>query len=352
MAVSTKKRELNDMNAIACLLVILIHVLSIGISSVTPSSWQGAVIYFPWRLAAFVVPMFLYTGAVKMALHFMDRELTLGGYLRYMLQRIQKIYLPYVLWVVIYYACFLRIGYVRGEGREFFSYLLLGNLSSPFYYIVIVMQFYLLMPFWLWMVKHIPAYLALGVSLLTFFFMQQFSYILSLGGIDFPYSDRIFLTYLLFWVAGLYVGKHYNLVAASLSGGLGQAVCGVVVLVCAWLAYLQYSGRSLGLNLNDVKLVADLLSIALVHAACLRLAHAPGTLRRGLERLYQSSFFVYLSHCLFLTLGTYFLQRRGVGGLSALLSVRLLLCYTLPFLAYFLYDSACTRFQLRWRLLG
>ena len=97
----SKKRELNDMNAIACLLVILIHVLSIGISSVTPSSWQAAVIYFPWRLAAFVVPMFLYTGAVKMALHFMDRELTLGGYLRYMLQRIQKIYLPYVLWVVI-----------------------------------------------------------------------------------------------------------------------------------------------------------------------------------------------------------------------------------------------------------
>ena len=347
MAASTKKRELNDMNAIACLLVILIHVLSIGISSVTPSSWQAAVIYFPWRLAAFVVPMFLYTGAVKMALHFMDRELTLGGYLRYMLQRIQKIYLPYVLWVVIYYACFLRIGYVRGEGREFFSYLLLGNLSSPFYYIVIVMQFYLLLPFWLWMVKHIPAYLALGVSLLTFFFMQQFSYILSLGGIDFPYSDRIFLTYLLFWVAGLYVGKHYDLVTTSLSGGPGQVICGVVVLVCAGLAYLQYS-----VNLNDVKLVADLLSIALVHAVCLRLAHAPGTLRRGLERLYQSSFFVYLSHCLFLTLGTYFLQRRGVAALSALLAARLLLCYTLPFLAYFLYDSACTRFQLRCRLLG
>ena len=111
--------------------------------------------------------------------------------------------------------------------------------TLAFYYIVIVMQFYLLLPFWLWMVKHIPAYLALGVSLLTFFFMQQFSYILSLGGVDFPYSDRIFLTYLLFWVAGLYVGKHYDLVTASLSGGLGQVICGGVVLVCAWLAYLQ-----------------------------------------------------------------------------------------------------------------
>ena len=227
-----------------------------------------------------------------------------------------------------------------------------GNLSSPFYYIVIVMQFYLLMPLWLWALKHIPAYLAFGVGLLTFFFMQQFSYILSLGGIDFPYSDRVFLTYLLFWVAGLYVGKHYDLVAASLSGVLGQAVCGVVVLVCAGLAYLQYSGHSLGLDLNDVKLVADLLSIALVHSICLRLGRASKVLRRGLQRLYQSSFFVYLSHCLFLTLGTAFLQRHGVAGLSCLLSARLLICYTLPFLAYFLYDNLCTRFHLRWRLLG
>ena len=100
------------------------------------------------------------------------------------------------------------------------------------------------------------------------------------------------------------------------------------------------------------KLVADLLSIALVHSICLRLGRALEVLRRGLRRLYQSSFFVYLSHCLFLTLGTAFLQRRGVGGLSVLLAARLLICYTLPFLAYFLYDSACTRLRLRWRLLG
>ena len=100
------------------------------------------------------------------------------------------------------------------------------------------------------------------------------------------------------------------------------------------------------------KLVADLLSIALVHSICLRLGRASKVLRRGLQRLYQSSFFVYLSHCLFLTLGTAFLQRHGVAGLSCLLSARLLICYTLPFLTYFLYDALCTRFQLRWRLLG
>ena len=46
------------------------------------------------------------------------------------------------------------------------------------------------------------------------------------------------------------------------------------------------------------------------------------------------------------------MQRRGVAALSALLAARLLLCYTLPILAYSLYDSLCTRLRLRWRLLG
>ena len=47
--------------------MILIHVLSVGIVAADPASWQAAAIYFPWRFAAFVVPAFLYTAAVKLA---------------------------------------------------------------------------------------------------------------------------------------------------------------------------------------------------------------------------------------------------------------------------------------------
>ena len=128
-----RKRELNYMNAIACLFVILIHVLSLGISSAERTSWQAAVIYFPWRLSAFVVPMFLYTGAVKMARQFMDREVTMKEYGQYFLHRIQKIYIPYVLWTVLYYLSFMKIDFVRGNLKEFLSYLLIGNLASPFF---------------------------------------------------------------------------------------------------------------------------------------------------------------------------------------------------------------------------
>ncbi len=279
------------MNALACLLVVLIHVLSIGISSADPSSWQAAVIYFPWRLSSFVVPMFLYTGAIKVACQFMDTKITLKVYVRYCMRRIQKIYIPYVIWVITYYFSFKQINYVHGNLKEFLSYLFIGNLSSPFYYIVIIMQFYFLMPLWVWMLKHISAYIAIGVSLLITFCMQQCSHILSLCGITFAYSDRVFLTYMIFWTVGLYVGKNYNSVISTLSGKSGQIICGVTILLCAGLAYIQYSIRSLGLNMNDIKMAADFLSIMFVHSVCLKLTHAPGAIQQYLQKLYESSFF-------------------------------------------------------------
>lgn len=346
------KQELNRMNAAACLLVILIHVLSLGITSADPRSWQAAVLYFPWRLAAFVVPMFLYTGAVKMARQFPGREVTARGYVRYFLSRVRKIYVPYAIWVVIYYAVFLKIGYVRGSVREFFSYLVIGNLSSPFYYVVIVMQFYLLMPVWRWMLRRVPAYLAMGVSVLAAFCMQQSAYLLSLLGVDFPYSDRIFLTYMLYWTAGLYVGKYYEAAESAIRNSSGRLACGAVIVLCAGLGYAQYAAGVYLFNLNDVKMVSDLLSILLLHGVCLELDRAPAALRAGLDRIYDSSFFVYLSHCLFLTLATAYLQRLGVTRLSLLLPARFFTCYTVPFLLCRVYRRVAGRLGHGERLLG
>ena len=165
----TKKRraeELSYFNAVCCLLVVLIHVLSLGISKAEPTSWQAAVIWFPWRLSAFVVPAFLFSGGVKMAMGF-GRTLSAGAYGRYFLGRIKKIYLPFVLWTVVYYLALLSIGYVRGESGELLRYLLVGNITAPFYYIVVVMQFYALQPLWFWLTRRVEWYTAFLCALLV-----------------------------------------------------------------------------------------------------------------------------------------------------------------------------------------
>ncbi len=340
------------MNTVACLCVILIHVLSIGIAQADHNSWQAAAIYLPWRLAAYVVPMFLYTGAVKMAYQFKDKAVTAQSWLRYCIQRIRKIYLPYVLWVAIYYLLFMLIHYVRGEWKEFFSCLWLGNLASPFYYVIIVMQFYFLMPLWVWMLRHIPAYLGITVGLLVTLCMQQFPNLLALAGVDFSYTDRLFPTYLIFWVVGLYAGHHYDRVRETLSRGEGHILCASVIVFCVLFGYLQYAKAFYLFNLYELKLISDLLSIALLHSVCLRLARSDSKLGNRLGWIYQSSFFVYLSHCLFLTVATAFLQDRGVTRLFPLLALRALVCYTVPFLAYWLYSHSIGRTKYGKGLLG
>ncbi len=102
----------------------------------------------------------------------------------------------------------------------------------------------------------------------------------------------------------------------------------------------------------DVKMVADLLSIMFVHSVSLQLTHAPNGVQNVLQKLYESSFFVYLSHCLFLTLGTYYLQLVGVGKLTVLLTARFIICYTVPFVLYGIYSRICTGLNIRQRLLG
>lgn len=348
----SRKRELDHMNAIACLLVILIHVLSIGISSAEHDSWQAAILYFPWRLSAFVVPMFLYTGAIKLAGQFGHRQVGWKEYVHYLLQRLKKIYLPYVLWVILYYAAFYCIGYVRGEWKEFFSYLLAGNLASPFYYIVIVMQFYALMPLWVWMLRRVPAWLGLCAALLVTMCMHQFPQLLERLEIGFPYTDRLFAVYLIFWVLGLYVGQEYERMEANLRQRGGLLLGAVLLVLCAGLSYLGYARGIWIFDLNDVKLAADLMSILLLHALCLQRGEQPGWPRHTLDRIYESSFFVYLSHCLFLTLFTSCLQMHGITRLFPLLAARAVVCYTVPFGLYWLYRKLGTAWKPLRGLLG
>lgn len=336
---TTEKKELNTMNAFACLLVILIHVLSLGITRADPASWQAALIFFPWRLASFVVPMFLFTGAVKVALSYRSRELTAREYGRYMLKRILKIYLPYVIWTVIYYLCFLSVGIVRGDLTEFLGYLLLGNIASPFYYIIIVMQFYILLPLWVLMIKKLPAYAGISLAVLAMLLTQQFPGIIERFGISFAYSDRVFTSYMIFWVIGLYVGKNYEASAEAVKKKSALTVAAAVVVFTAVLAYLQYRFGYF-INLTNIKNVTDIMAIALTMAIALRLNGAVGWLRRMIDRIYSSSFSVYLSHCLFLTFITMWLGEKGVGSLAPLLIARFLFCFTAPFILYYLQTLA------------
>lgn len=327
-----RKQELDYMNAIACLLVILIHVLSVGIVEADPASWQAAMIYLPWRFAAFVVPMFLYTAAVKLARQYGGAELSPGLYLRYVLHRLRKIYVPYVLWVLVYYAYYIRRGYVAGNLQELLSYIWTGKLASPFYFVIVIMQFYLTMPLWVWLLRRVPPAVGLGVGLFVTLCMFQAAAFASHFGVTLQYTDRSCLTYSVFWIAGLYAGKYYEQILPVLRDRWTWILSGGSVAAYCLLFYLQYAGNIPLYGTSGIKTAADLLSILLIHAIGLRLAERGGLVTGLLQRVYRYSFPVYLCHCLFLTALEAHLPRLGITKLSIVLPVRAIACYTLPFL--------------------
>ncbi len=338
MQAKERKRELDYMNAAGCLMVILIHVLSKGIVSLDHASWEAAVIFVPHRLAAFVVPMFLYTGAVKMALRFKDEKITLKGYLRYFGGRLVKIYLPYVVWNVIYYAYFLRIVYVLGSAKEFLNYVLTGTLSAPFYYVVIVMQFYLLMPLWIMLIRHLSARAYILLGLFVTFLAQRLPYVLSLAGVEFLYADRVLVTYILYWLIGLYVGASYDK-AVSAWRKSDICLCAVLIALGGGAFYYEYRTGVTLFDMVNVKMVTDICSIFVLHFLAVKALGAPRRLQNALQWIYGSSYFVYLSHCLFLVMSEILYTRLGVQRIGVMLVIRFLTCYTLPFLAYFVWKT-------------
>lgn len=335
----SRLEELDYLNAVACLLVILIHVLSLGITRATPGTWQAFVIYLPWRLSAFVVPAFLFSGAVKMAMQSQSgRD---KPYLPYMAGRFRKIYIPYVVWMILYYLYFLAIHYVKGTWGEFFKYLLVGNISSQFYYIVIVMQFYLLRPLWSALVRRVPWYIAVGCAVPVSFIMQKLGTVLELWGFVFPYADRVFPTYMLFWIIGLYAGKHYESLRAGLSRIRWAHLLSVgMILLYAMMCWTQYSTKRYIYDMDHFKLFADCLSILTLLSLCIAIAKSGLKIKGALRWIHKASFSVFLSHCLFLSAGTELFQRIGISGTGTLLVLRFAVCYTLPFLLFFAQDKA------------
>lgn len=329
-ASSPKKRELDYFNALGCLLVILIHVLSLGITSLDPASWQYAVVFIPHQFSAYVVPAFLFCGAVKMG----QASYAESRYFPYILRRIRKVYIPYVVYTLVYFLVFLPIGYVPRSFSALAQYLLTGTISSQFYYIIIVMQFYLLMPLWRWLARRVPWYTGILLSLFVTLLMTKADSVLARFGLSFAYFDRVFPTYLLFWTAGLYAGRHYDGVRKALKAHRAAALS--LLVIPALFIFIFYMSRSRGIwiyDLSVLKLFSDLATIAVMLCLCVWLedSHCART-KRLLTQIHASSLSVFMSHALFLTLATVALGKLGVTKLSLLLLARAAVCYTLPFL--------------------
>lgn len=312
-----RKNELSFLNIVFCLLVILIHVLSDPVTLLPKESWQYGVAFVPWRLSGFVVQGFIFLSGLKMFLK--DDS---SKYITYCKNKFTKIVVPYILVAVLFYACFLWRKYIGFNIKDFLGNIIKGDLVFHFYFVITIVQFYLLRPVWTFMVKKIPPGYAIICSIIIMALCRyKFSF--------FQYNDRIFTSYLTYWVLGCYAGKYYERLLLHIKKYktvyISQFV--VVAIFEAVISYIQfvYGGIGFLAELHFIYCISAILGTAGVATLV-----ADRVMEKKLFRkIDNSSYYIYLIHPLFIFISDGLLSKFGIGDISVGFVIRSIITYTL-----------------------
>lgn len=328
------KQEIIFANVIMCLLVVFIHVSSGAISSLDKSSFQYLFVMIPWRLSAFVVQGFIFLAALKIFI----KKAPVTNYRRYYILRFRAIILPYIFWVFIYYIYFCNHHYFPFRLQHLLKHMALGSLVSPFYFIIVIVQFYALLPVWQRLYKHLHAAPVLLASFLITLLFGQFLpkaiYIIS-GGYTFAYNDRLFTTYLLYWSMGAVCGIHYEKFSQIILGK-NKAIFLAFLLFMVIDVYFSFQVFAQGIHVSGLETIHIFYCItAILFTVTLGLQVPPRPFLRAINSI---SYLIYLSHCYVLLLVNDKLVEQGVTDIGTSFAVRFFGVYTLTI-------SACLIFR-------
>lgn len=330
-----KRGEIDFANVFLCLLVMLIHILSKAVSALDRTSLRFAVVFIPSRLSSFVVQGFIFLSAVKYFIRYSGGGLDYRDFLK---ARIKTVVVPYIIWNIIYYFTLMPLGYFVFDLGELVRYICIGNMISHFYFVVIIVQFYVLMPFWIWLVRKVRPSALIIVSLAAMIIFGQYA------ARGFAYNDRIFIKYIFYWICGCCAGKYYDRF-------IGWIKEHWKLLASVFFAAAVSDGILTWMNTSGIRHVAGLENIHIAYCtAAIAFVLAVGARTYGklvdkkiFSVINRQSYNIYLSHCLTLYFADFAAERLFAFGQGGLLVFRMVVCYIGTFVFWGAYDRVKCR---------
>lgn len=335
-----RKTELMVFNTVLCLIVVLIHLLSQPISRLTPDTLLFKPYNSVWRLSTFVVQAFIFVSAVKTFLNGKSES-----YGKFIVKRLKTILLPYLIAVLLYYLYFVYImEYFPFSVKDYLVYALRGDLAAHFYFIVVIMQFYLLYPLWKLMLNKVSVIPAVGAAAVIMGVLGLYSpFILDklFNGYVFPYTDRVFTSYLLYWVGGMYVGKYYDKFIEAVKKKTLMLICIFVIAaaVDVKLLLMNKQGLAAPLHLDMIHCIYCIAAVMLlVNLSCKLCAVMRGPLRE----IDSSSYYIYLYHVLLIfILDNNVLKNVSIDSVTLQFLFRTVIIYAACLLMAYIHKIIC-----------
>ncbi len=329
-----RKSELSLMNVFLSLMVIFIHISSTPVVSLPAGSPRHLLFFIPWRLFSCAVQGFIFLSAVKLYLHPPKK----GTYASFLGKRAKKILVPYLVVGLICYIVFNQVGMIHVPLWELPLRLLDGNLSYHLYFIPLLFQFYLLRPLWDKLYELLKKPWMAVLSVLAAFFVSVLSlYHLSslLGALfhmKYPYTDRTFLCYSVYWILGMVVGIHYEKITDFIKRNRGKLfLVALLVMTVESVMSVRHFRQTYVENMEGLHAFYSIFGILFLYilSSIIKERIADTALFKSMD---ASSYYVYLLHPFFLTAADVFISRATILGTAIPFLVRFLFTYGGTFL--------------------
>lgn len=204
-----KKREISVLNVLFCLMVIFIHVTAAPLTSQNTTENISKILFSLHRLCGVAVHGFVFLAGLKLFLKDTDKI----NYPKYIKSRFKRIYLPYLVFAVLYYLFEVARNIYAFDLKQLATFILIGSGEAHFYFVFVIMQFYILFPIWrkILRTKNIPLLLVISV-LINFICYCHLPQIISALNIskNFTYNHGLFTSYIFAWILGCVCGKYYE----------------------------------------------------------------------------------------------------------------------------------------------
>ncbi len=329
-----KLAEISSFETILCLFVVMIHLLSESIRCYPKGSLLSCISFIFSRCLTFVVPAFIMSSGIKFAHTFSEGEFSYFSFLK---RRITKIYIPYLIIAAVYYLYFVfHRHYFEFNWGIFAKHLSLGTIAAPFYFIIIIMQLYILAPLTLGFCKNItPMFGIVLAGLITIIS----KYLM----LDYQYSDRIFLGYFVYWIIGCYLGINFDMNLERLRRSKKVIVLAGCLFTIAYpgTAYMEFLGMFHSFGTEVLKILfASIGSI-------MWLIIMPRYEHEGADILSPATFYIYLIHCLVIFETEHIMEQAKITSIPTRFFITFFSTYIISVGVSVIYSQIKERFFFR-----
>ncbi|WP_017754418.1 acyltransferase [Calidifontibacillus oryziterrae] len=358
MTTVTKERitYLDIFRAIAILAVIVIHTIAQPVTLLPTDSAIYPAYISIYALVQFAVPSFIFLSGFVLFYSYESRW-NLATCKAFFKKRILFIVIPYVLWSLFYFLV-LQLGYNQNPFTHipnFLRDLLVGKNYTHLYFIFIIIQFYILFPGFMYILKRftfIRKYLIWIVISI-----QLIYYLLNLSVFKIQATGSFFMTYLLFFLLGAYIGLHYKDVIEKIRTHSKvylflNTVVAILVVIKYYLRYtipgygqawMPYANFVLYYSFVPLTCISILIISRWLHD------HFQATrLVRTLTSWGQGSFLIYFAHPFILLVWRHFFLSNDPIGYHITIIVGGILSLLLSWIGYIIIK----RFSWSWIFMG